>query len=307
MTSHRHPMPRRLAFDGQGPRGSAVKAVVALAGALWCQAVAGPAWSGETHSCQIVPHVLVNVSAPVEGVLKSIEADRGDLVKEGQVLATLESSVEEAAVAAAKYKAEMQAALKSRQTRFEFSQRKLARAEEMAKKQTISVHELDEARTEHVLAEQGLLEAQEGRRLAELEYVRAAAALSLRTIRSPVTGVVVERLVSVGDYRNSLQNQVMRLAQISPLRVEVFAPVSMLGRIALGMTAEVIPEAPLSDPRLATVTVIDRVVDAASGTFGIRLALPNPDNQLPAGLQCRIRFLQDSRNGAGSSHDATRP
>lgn len=38
------------------------------------------------------------------------------------------------------------------------------------------------------------------------------------------------------------------------------------------------------------VTVVDRVVDAASGTFGVRLALPNADYRLPAGLKCKVRF-----------------
>ena len=41
----------------------------------------------------------------------------------------------------------------------------------------------------------------------------------------------------------------------------------------------------------AKVTVVDKLVDAASGTFGVRLELPNPGNQLPAGLKCRINFL----------------
>ena len=40
----------------------------------------------------------------------------------------------------------------------------------------------------------------------------------------------------------------------------------------------------------ARVTVVDRVVDAASGTFGVRLELPNPDYRLPAGLKCKVRF-----------------
>jgi multidrug efflux pump subunit AcrA (membrane-fusion protein) len=82
-----------------------------------------------------------------------------------------------------------------------------------------------------------------------------------------------------------------KLAQIHPLRVVVFVPVSMFGGISSGMRAEVIPEAPLDRPRIAEVTEVDRVVDAASGTFAVRLELPNPKYQLPAGLKCRIRFL----------------
>jgi multidrug efflux pump subunit AcrA (membrane-fusion protein) len=38
------------------------------------------------------------------------------------------------------------------------------------------------------------------------------------------------------------------------------------------------------------VIVVDPVVDAASGTFGVRLELPNPEHAIPAGLKCRVRF-----------------
>jgi RND family efflux transporter MFP subunit len=247
--------------------------------------------SREELNCLIEPNTTVTVSTPVEGIVESVGADRGDLVQEGQVLARLESSVQEAEAAVHRYRSEMQAELKSTQARYEFSLRKLARAEEMAAKETISRHELDEAQTEKNLAELAKMEVQEKKRLAELEYHRARAALELRTIKSPLTGAVVERLISPGDFRNNLDPKMFKLAQIHPLRVVVFVPVSMFGGISAGMRAEVVPEAPLDRPRVAEVTVVDRVVDAASGTFAVRLELPNPKYQLPAGLKCRIRFL----------------
>jgi RND family efflux transporter MFP subunit len=267
---------------------------------LFCMSVAWLVLSGdetagavsrEELNCLIEPNTTVTVSTPVEGIVDSVNVDRGDLVQAGQVLARLESSVQESEVAVHRYRSEMQAELRSTQARYEFSLRKLARAEEMAKKETISRHELDEAQTEKLLAELARMEAQEKKRLAELEYKRAQAALELRTIKSPLAGAVVERLISPGDYRNNLDPKMFKLAQIHPLRVVVFVPVSMFGGIAVGMRAEVIPEAPLDRPRVAEVTVVDRVMDAASGTFAVRLELPNPKYQLPAGLKCRIRFL----------------
>lgn len=267
---------------------------------LVCMSAAGLVLSGdgtagavsrEELNCLIEPNTTVTVSTPVEGIVASVNVDRGDLVEAGQVLAKLESSVQEAEVAVHRYRSEMQAELKSTQARYEFSLRKLARAEEMSKKETISRHELDEAQTEKLLAEMARMEVQEKKRLAELDYKRAQAALELRTIKSPLAGAVVERLISPGDYRNNLDPKMFKLAQVHPLRVVVFVPVSMFGGIAAGMRAEVIPEPPLDRPRVAEVTVVDRVVDAASGTFAVRLQLPNPKYQLPAGLKCRIRFL----------------
>jgi len=40
----------------------------------------------------------------------------------------------------------------------------------------------------------------------------------------------------------------------------------------------------------ATVQIVDRVVDSASGTFGVRLEVPNPSGTMPAGVKCKVRF-----------------
>jgi multidrug efflux pump subunit AcrA (membrane-fusion protein) len=76
----------------------------------------------------------------------------------------------------------------------------------------------------------------------------------------------------------------------------VFVPVALLGKVAVGMRVQVVPEAPANTPRWANITVVDKVVDAASGTFGVRLEIPNPNNQLAAGLKCKVRFpVEDNR------------
>lgn len=56
------------------------------------------------------------------------------------------------------------------------------------------------------------------------------------------------------------------------------------------MQAEVYPEDPVGGVHKAVVTVVDQVFDAASGTIGVRLELPNPDYAIPAGLKCQVRF-----------------
>jgi multidrug efflux pump subunit AcrA (membrane-fusion protein) len=46
----------------------------------------------------------------------------------------------------------------------------------------------------------------------------------------------------------------------------------------------------------ARVTHVDRIIDAASNTFRVRLALPNPGHRLPAGARCKV-----DESGRGSS------
>ena len=57
-----------------------------------------------------------------------------------------------------------------------------------------------------------------------------------------------------------------------------------------GMEIEVFPEIPAGSHHKASVKVIDRLLDAASGTFGVRLELPNRQHNLPGGIRCMARF-----------------
>jgi RND family efflux transporter MFP subunit len=247
-----------------------------------------PAFAQGGFDCLIEPNAMVAVGFAVDGLVETVTVDRGDLVRAGQVLATLESSVERSAVALAIARSQIESQLKSSRVRLEFGQRRWVRTEELYRKDLVPLKELDEAETQKVLAEIGIVEAAENQRLAELELDRAKAALALRTIRSPFDGVVVERALHPGELVK--QGPVLKLAQLDPLRVEVIVPVAQLGKIGVGMRADVSPEAPVSGVYPAHVKVVDRVVDAASGTFGVRLELPNPDYRLPAGLKCKVRF-----------------
>lgn len=239
-------------------------------------------------ACLVKPYMEVSVGAPVEGVIEQVTVDRGDWVSKGQAVVILEASVEQATVALAKAKAEAEAAIKTTQTKMAFSTRKVERAMELYKSNSIAKHEFDEAQTEKALAETAYLEATERTREAELEWQRATASLKLHTIRSPLNGVVVERLLSPGELAR--HQPILKLAQIDPLRVEVFAPVSLLGKLEPGMKAEVRPEGSGLKTYQAEITVVNRLVDSASGTFGVRLEMPNPNHALPAGLACTVKF-----------------
>jgi RND family efflux transporter MFP subunit len=263
--------------------------IVALVSVCFCWAVASVTGaSARDIACVIKPYMEVSVGPPVEGIIQAVQVDRGDWITKGQILVTLEASVEEATVAWAKAKADAEATIKSTQAKVAFSTRKLERATELYKTNSIAKHEVDEAQTEKVLAEMAYLEAVENKRIAELEWQRATASLNLHRIYSPLTGVVVERLLSPGELAR--QTPILKLAQLDPLRVEVFAPLSLLGKIKPTMKAVVRPEGNGQTGYPARVTVVSPVADSASGTFGVRLEMPNPNNALPAGLGCAVDF-----------------
>ena len=254
--------------------------------------------------CVIEPQETVKLSSPVSGVIDRLDVDRGDIIHSGQIVGKLEDSVETSALELAKAKASNNYTIAALETKLVFQRRKFERLSKLSANMFSSVTALEDAESDYLVTEQQLSEAKLNRDMAQLEVVHAQDLVNQRTLRSPIDGVVVERLLLPGEYRNE-QSPVLTLAQLNPLRVEVFVPTAYYGQIKVGETATIYPEQPLGSTYAATVTVVDRVHDAASGTFGVRLALPNPDLALAAGIRCDVRFTQ-ARLGeqAGDSNPA---
>ena len=214
--------------------------------------------------CLIEPNMMIELSSPVSGVLNTISVDRSDTVKEGQIVATLKSDVE-------------QVKLKASQENLNASKVEQRRAIDLYKDNVVTLSEKEEA--DHEAA------------LNELEVEHALANLELRSIRSPIDGVVVDRYLMPGEFIE--EKPILKLAQLDPLRVEVVAPVVYFRHVKTGMHAQVKTEYGSFDNLVAKVIVVDKVIDAASGTFGIRLELQNKDNQVPGGLKCTVRFFNE--------------
>jgi len=243
------------------------------------------------YDCLIEAYEMVDIRSPVEAIIESIPVRRGDLVTKGQVIVTLDAAAERAALDLARARATMQGELKAAEARLELARKKMKRAEDLYKQNFISATARDEAEAEFKLASEQVRQAKEAKELAELEARRSSELLALRTVRSPFTGVVVEKFQSPGEMATTNINQpILKLANINPLHVEVVLPVTLYGDIKEGMKGEVVPEKPIPGRYSATVKVVDRVVDAASGTFGVRLELPNPAGTIPAGVKCKVRF-----------------
>jgi RND family efflux transporter MFP subunit len=266
-------------------------ALACCAGLIASSAVfAQPALVPE-YDCLIEARQALDIRSPVEGVIETMHVQRGASVKKGQTLAMLFSGPERAALDLARSRAGNEGEIKSAEARVELTRKKFERAEELVKKNFVSANARDEAEAEYRLATEQLRVAQENRRMNELEVKRAEEVLAQREIRSPVAGVVVDVLLRPGELTSSNQKDpIVKLMQIDPLNVELILPLQAYGRIKTGQRAWVMPEAPVGGKYIARVEVVDAMFDAASGTFGVRLTLPNPDRRIPAGLKCRARF-----------------
>jgi multidrug efflux pump subunit AcrA (membrane-fusion protein) len=182
--------------------------------------------------------------------------------------------------------------VKTAESRREAAKTKLTRRDDLVQEKFIAAQDRDDTAAELALAEASLVEAQDNRRLAELEHRRLQELIEQRRIRSPINGVVTDRLQQVGEIAQTGESAraILKLAQINPLRVDVVLPVGLFGKVRAGTPAKIATESPLAGNYSATVLVVDKVVDSASGTFRARLDLPNPKGDIPAGVKCSVVF-----------------
>ncbi|MCP4332369.1 MAG: efflux RND transporter periplasmic adaptor subunit [Gammaproteobacteria bacterium] len=210
--------------------------------------------------CMLQPSKIVEVSSPVSGVLEDVLVKRGDIVESGNILFRLKAGVQKAGVELARVKTD-------------FAKRNVERNMDLYEDDLLSIHERDEIETELLLS--------------QMELMVKEQELALRTVASPIDGVVVDRLQDEGEYVNV--NPVVRLATLDPLHIDLLLPARYFGKIAAGQKLMISAAPAMSKARKANVKTVDPLIDPASGTFRVQLEMSNPGNRVPAGLRCVAR------------------
>lgn len=225
---------------------------------LWL-CMATQVWAQDS-GCLIEPSADLKLGVPADGVLDRVMVERGDVVRKGQLLGRLNIDLETAQA-------------RTLATKLAFGERKLERNSELKDQNLIAPQDLDEIAT--------------NQKVAELEFAESQERIKLRNIHSPVNGVVVDVYNQVGDLIK--QEKIFRVARLDPLYVEIILPASRFGQIKPGQPMRVMTELGARELK-GEVGAVDKVIDAASSTFRVRLIVPNPDNLVPSGQRCRIRF-----------------
>lgn len=224
--------------------------------------VADGAADSAALSCLVQPYQVSELGSASPAVIQDILVQRGDMVHKGQVVVELDRSVDEATLAL-------------RQTEAAYLSRVVGRNNDLYKKNLLPAKDYDEMVSK-------LQQAREQVRLQK-------TIIATRSIRSPFDGVVAELYAGPGDRVND--NKLLKLAQLDPLLVKVVLPEARYGSIHAGETAHIhVSDAVAPGDLEAAVWRIDKVMDAASGTFTVLLKLDNPGQKIPAGIRCSVKF-----------------
>ena len=252
-----------------------------------------------TLGCLIGPMRVADIGSPVTGIVSQITVDIGDSVRQGQPLMLLRSDVEAAGERSAKTRWSIDADIRSAQASLLLANQRFTRATSLLSEGFVSPQAVEQARAEQEVAAQRVAQSKGQRDVLATDLNVVRAQLEQRTVRAPFDGVIVERFRHPGERVED--RPVLRLASLNPLRVDLVVPAARFGQFKLHDRIAVQPELPGVVAANAEVTHIDRVIDAASNTYRVRLSLANPGHKLPAGARCTVDSM------AGNSAAITAP
>ena len=265
-------------------------------------AAAAPVAAPRALGCLIEPDRVADVGSPVVGVVDQVRVERGDRVAAGQLLVALHAEVEHANARVAATRSQVEADVLAARANVDLARQKMERAEALVAQNFIAAQAVDQARGELEVARQRLNQSIAQQSVARQEQRVAEAQSAQRQVRSPFTGVVVERFVNLGERVE--EKPVVRVAVVDPLKVELMVPSAQYGVLREGDHVTIHPELPGTPDVVATVRGIDTVLDAASNTFRVRLMLPNPGQRLPAGLRCKADLPAGTHLAANAAANA---
>ncbi len=206
-----------------------------------------------------------DVIAKVAGEVREVLVEEGDDVKKGQILARLDGD-------------RLRLELNESQARLRKLQRDFERNRNLQERGLISAGDFDKIQYE--------LEAlQASYNLANLE-------LDYTQVRAPISGVVSERYIKLGN-TITVGEPVFRVTSIEPLVAYLYVPEREYRKISSGQPVRIDIDALAGEQVPTTVTRVSPSIDAATGTFKVTIEILDPERRIKPGMFARISIVYD--------------
>jgi RND family efflux transporter MFP subunit len=233
-------------------------------------------------NCAIRPLQVVEIAAPLNGIVQEVFVRPGATVAAGDLIARFDADLSAAALASAELRAGLTAGRDAAQAQRDALIVRVERLERGVARRAVSQADLDAAQLELALAEGALNREIDQLRVAAQSVVEARVALSKAQVRSPVAGQVGEDIIDVGE---STQGRSVAVIYVNdPLRVEAYVPTSMLAAFLARDSFDIVVNGDGTAPISVTLDYVAQVADLSSNTQSVYFTLTS-DVILP-GYQC---------------------
>ena len=218
------------------------------------------------YSSTLETEQTVDVFSRIGGLVEEIYVEESQRVRKGQKLVQIE-------------KDEYDLAEQNARIEYEKQKSNFERVKALQEGELLSQEEFDNA--ELVMKQ------------AEIAWKQAALNLEYTTVTSPISGVIGDRLVRLGDRINT-SSQLFTIANLDEKIVRVFVPQNQFTKCYNNqpavVTTDVVPGAKFK----ANVKRISPIIDPQSGTFKVTLAVRDPKNKIRPGMFVNAQLIVDT-------------
>jgi cobalt-zinc-cadmium efflux system membrane fusion protein len=274
------PEPAALVHEGAAvhvPEGSALRGQITL------QRAEGQPVRPQLHLPAVIeadPARTVAVLSPLTGRVTELKVALGERVSAGQVLALLDSPE------LAQAYADNARAVDS----FALATRNLERVTDQQKIGAASMHDVDQARSEHTQASAEYTRTRERLRMLGAPEQPGARA-GVLGVRAAVAGSITALSIARGDWINDSTQSLMTLADLSTVWVTVLAPEEDVGALSEVQDVDIVLDAYPGEVLRGHVLSIADVIEADSRRNKVRIALPNPRLRLKPNMYATATLL----------------
>lgn len=235
-----------------------------------------------TLNCSIKPQKVINISAPIGGVLSDVLVRPGQRVAVGDMIARLDMDIQKAELEGARARANAQGVENVAKARRNAAATQFATGQRAFQNRVLPKLEFSRMEADLQVADQELARAQEDNLISQADVFRLEVIVSKGEIRAPEAGVIGEQLLSKSE---AIDGQaIAQLIVTNPLKVDVFADALSVEQIEAGQ--EFVLVAGITNPRVLPVKLdyISPIADPRSKVIKVVYTLENA--AVRPGTQC---------------------
>ena len=282
-----------------GLKRSSIRVVVGL---LWVVALCA-AWVGPASAQLVISGITrarldLKLSLPVAGRVEQLAVKEGDRVKKGDVILSLDKTIEALEVDRRKLLLDDVSKLNELRQREGVLREQVANARALLATPVISRKQVEDEEMVYrdVLAQIGGLEMAKKRE--RVEYALAQEALSRRILRAPAEGTIAKIHFRIGESL-AANEPAVGLVDISRVRFVGTLPASAAARLSVGMTARLVLARDGGEiVRQARISFVSPLTDAASGLVEVIAEFDNADKAVRPGIAGQMPINGGAGRGA---------
>jgi RND family efflux transporter MFP subunit len=245
----------------------------------------------------VVARRKATVAAEITGKVVEVLIEEGMVVKEGDVVARLDSVLAERDLALAQSRADAaEAAIGAIAADLHDAERILARAQSLIARNVVSEADLTKAEARVGVLRAQLKQSQAQFATATLDAKRNADMLEKHRIRAPFNGVVVERSAQPGEMISPMsvggftRTGICTLVDMDSIEVEVDVNEAFIGRVQAGMAVEAVLDAYPDWTVPAAVIAVVPTANREKATVKVRIALKAKDPRILPDMAVKVTF-----------------